>query len=383
MEVRLQEHLLDHGRGIEPLLIQELRNLSPFFYNGVSPFGVCGTQFQGSADYNFPDQVNTNWGYDFTNVQAGEILDVSWSVNADHGGVYQFRLCDDPSLVSFLWADEAPNVTIQNELEECYQAGILRCDDVPTNDCSFEVDCKDGWGCSTEGLYFHCGDSSSTYACAFHSDGTRAYGGVLVQRKVLIPRNFPTGPTVLTWRWDSHETTEVFAACADITITPAANTPTKSPNPAPTTEPTPQDDEDNEDNEDTEDGVESYCCWWGPNDDFCSPCGSIAGPDNWCAESQERCEHCSGTWCQGNTQVTPRPTSAPYPKPTSAPVPEPTVSPTPEKDGYDGSDDLGSYCCFRGSCLDKCYAPVFSSWYCGQSADNCDDCNGEWCSTNV
>lgn len=41
----------------------------------------------------------------------------------------------------------------------------------------------------------------------FHGTGRTCNGGVVVERKVLIPRNFPVGNTVLTWRWDSHVST--------------------------------------------------------------------------------------------------------------------------------------------------------------------------------
>lgn len=133
-----------------------------FLYNGVSPFGVCGTQQLGTNDYNYP---GGNWGTTFTEVQAGEVLDVSWCVNADHGGVYQFRLCDKPELVAKLWADGPMSSEEQEELEQCYQDGILPCDSA-TNDCSFEIGCEESWGCAKEGLYFHCGDGVSTKACA-------------------------------------------------------------------------------------------------------------------------------------------------------------------------------------------------------------------------
>ena len=35
-----------------------------------------------------------------TTYKAGDVIDVAWCVSADHGGVPQFRLCDDEGLVS-------------------------------------------------------------------------------------------------------------------------------------------------------------------------------------------------------------------------------------------------------------------------------------------
>lgn len=66
--------------------------------NGLM-FGVCGTQRNGGNDYNIPSPGGV-WGnasdseykatYQ-TELQAGDVVDVSWCVNADHGGIYSWR----------------------------------------------------------------------------------------------------------------------------------------------------------------------------------------------------------------------------------------------------------------------------------------------------
>lgn len=290
------------------------------------------------------------------------------------------RLCDEPDLVAKLWADGPMTPAEQEELEDCYQRGILPCDDVAENDCTFEQGCNPSWGCGVPGLYFHCGDGSTTKACTFHGDGRTCNGGVVAERKVLIPRNFPTGNTVLTWRWDSHDTTEVFAACADITITPAENTPTHTPTVAPTPKPTVSKEPtvDAPVPEPTAEGA-GYCCWWGPNEpDRCNPCTSQAGPTEWCGVSQERCEGCgNGVWCvNGGPAPAPDPTAAPDPTPSPTPAPKPTPGPSETRIGYSGG---GDYCCFEGGCTSSCYAPVFPEYYCGQTETACYACGGIWC----
>jgi len=417
-----------------------------FLQNGFSPFGVCGQQKLGTNDYNYPggnvDPATglLTWGETFTEVQAGEVLDVSWCVNADHGGLYMWRLCDDPVLVAKLWGDGPMTPAEQEELEDCYQRGELRCDDVPSNAASSECDigyrCAAGWGCHEAGTYFHCGDDAGTQACAYHSSGRSCNGGVVVERKVLIPRNFPTGPTVMSWRWDSLDTVEVFAGCADIIITPAENTPTQSPVPKPTNDPalppvpapTPAPP--------PEDGP-GYCCWYSPAASRCSgQCTDYDLADEWCGESQARCESCgNGEWCFGLPPgVDPDPTPAPVPAPTptpptpgndcsdicqgdwpygcstdipwadylyctkfgycqyldepsdnpnfclylSGPTPSPTKAPTTDRVGFEGP---GEYCCFAGGCTDECYAPVFGAYDCGTSKSQCESqaCGGVWC----
>ena len=42
-------------------------------------------------------------------------------------------------------------------------------------------------------------------------------GGVIVDR-VRIPATLPAGEYVLSWRWDCEETAQIWAACADVTI---------------------------------------------------------------------------------------------------------------------------------------------------------------------
>lgn len=46
--------------------------------------------------------------------------------------------------------------------------------------------------------------------------------GVIVDR-VVVPQDLPAGDYVLGWRWDCEESTQVWAACADITVVRAAS----------------------------------------------------------------------------------------------------------------------------------------------------------------
>ena len=58
-------------------------------------------------------------------------------MSADHGGIPQFRLCDDEGLVSAVTTpDKPPSLADLEALEQCFQRGLLRCDDVDGNDCS-------------------------------------------------------------------------------------------------------------------------------------------------------------------------------------------------------------------------------------------------------
>ena len=84
------------------------------------------------------------------------MIDVSWCVSADHGGIPQFRLCDDEGLVSAVTTpDKPPSLADLEALEQCFQRGLLRCDDVDGNDCSQVEVCGEyaaDWGaCADKG----------------------------------------------------------------------------------------------------------------------------------------------------------------------------------------------------------------------------------------
>ena len=72
-----------------------------------------------------------------TTYKAGDVIDVAWCVSADHGGVPQFRLCDDEGLVSAVTTPGyEPTVADHEALEQCFQRGLLRCDGVESNTCA-------------------------------------------------------------------------------------------------------------------------------------------------------------------------------------------------------------------------------------------------------
>ena len=177
-----------------------------------------------------------------TAVEAGEVLTVSWCVNADHGGNYAYRLCKSrPDLVAKLYDASPMSAADQEALEDCYQDGELRCDDVPGNDCGVSAVCADfpEASCNEPGRYFHCQYGASNNLC-YSTGGSCGNGGRLVTDSVKIPDDFPDGPTVLTWRWESKDTPQVFHSCSDITISQSTAQSTPNPTAEPTAEPTPE-----------------------------------------------------------------------------------------------------------------------------------------------
>ena len=117
---------------------------------GGNILGVCGASPSRDNDYNTARPGH--WGEEAkTTYKAGDVIDVSWCVSADHGGIPQFRLCDDEGLVSAVTTpDKPPSLADLEALEQCFQRGLLRCDDVPGQDCSQVEVCSEyaaDWGC--------------------------------------------------------------------------------------------------------------------------------------------------------------------------------------------------------------------------------------------
>lgn len=123
---------------------------------------------------------------------AGSTQEVSWNVQASHGGVYSYRLCCDGS-----------------DTEECFQQNVLEGED----------------GNKWFPIPNHTAVPPTT------SD----------KRKVKIPQHL-SGLCTLSWRWDGgckvcdpDQTSEssVFVSCADVTITSGPTPPAPSPPPSP------------------------------------------------------------------------------------------------------------------------------------------------------
>jgi len=196
--------------------------------------------------------------------KAGGTAEVSWSISAQHGGGYAYRLCPKGSPIT----------------EECFRANPLafagETHSIRFNDGSvppFEVNatslstgtlpagstwrrnpipgcnCDVGGGCVVGGsgyskAYANAPDPLATDVCPtgtmFPAPFKNAAGlvGYLVSNPVLysivdrveVPST--EGDYVLQWRWDCEETNQVWNSCADVRVS-ASEPPTPPPAPAP------------------------------------------------------------------------------------------------------------------------------------------------------
>lgn len=198
----------------------------PFAEPGVSisNIGPCGQETYDSlkTNWNHPEH---NWGAVQATYTAGATIDVEWCVSdiADHGGVYSYRVCQDDSIVAkFIDASYTPNQSDWTAMENCFQAGILKCSDVPGQTCNVHPDCVNtGWGCEkANSAWFSCGPKDGGRCMSKGNAGkctTHGSTGTIIRDKVKLPAH-QSNHTLLGFRWDCEDTGQLWLHCADIQI---------------------------------------------------------------------------------------------------------------------------------------------------------------------
>ncbi|KAK6697633.1 Lytic polysaccharide monooxygenase 13A [Fusarium graminearum] len=172
----------------------------------VGRTGPCGYNARVSVDYNQP---GANWGKEpIATYKPGQVVDVQWCVdnNGDHGGMYAYRICQDQDIVDkFLDPNYVPNprskllkiASKKVSFPPCHRNDWFTCR-------SFQGD-SDGKGC--RGV-----DNAPINSCY-----TSIAGGYTVSGKIKIP-DYISNHTLLSFKWNSFQTPQVYLTCADIAI---------------------------------------------------------------------------------------------------------------------------------------------------------------------
>lgn len=222
---------------------------------------------QGFDGRNLPAMpgVETTW-------QAGSVQEVAWAIHANHGGGYAYRLCP-------LDSDLSEDCFQQHHLEFASEQSWIQYGSDKSNRSVIDAPVL-STGTFPAGSQWKknpipaCGDLtggvSGDKVCVYPPQfkpplpGLYGYGegacAVLdnsggnkcdeaTQKRVReqfkfsifdtvkIPSNIPSGKYVLSFRWDCEQTPQIWAQCADITITGGGPSPAPAPLPVP--EPTP------------------------------------------------------------------------------------------------------------------------------------------------
>lgn len=286
---------------------------------------------------------------DRTVVSAGGVIEVGWALNANHGGGTSVRLCPSNSDLS----------------EACFQRTVLKA----TRNVSWIQEGSDKSSRreipatrSTVGT-FPAGSEWTRNPIPDREDspispplGLIGHGPFSwnIIDEYAIPADLPSGNYALSWRWDCEESPQIWANCADITIT-GGGPPSPSPAPPPTPPPTPAPQPT---------PVPDHCKM---PESSRSDCGDSGTQQSGCEASgccwQPAGEGSQTPWCY-------YPSSAPTPPPSPVPTPTPTPDhcDLPEASRVDcgdyGTQQPGceaSGCCWQpageGSKTPWCYHP--------------------------
>jgi hypothetical protein len=139
--------------------------------------------------------------------------------------MFSYRICEDQALVDkLLTPGYLPTNAEKQAAEDCFQAGTLDCTDVSGQSCGYNPDCSPGQSCYRNDWFtcngFSAGDQTKCKgvdAAPINSCYTSIAGGYTVTKKVKIP-NINSAHTLLSLRWNSFQTGQVYLTCADIAI---------------------------------------------------------------------------------------------------------------------------------------------------------------------
>jgi hypothetical protein len=190
----------------------------------VGRSGPCGYNARVSVDYNQP---GPRWGSQpVITYTAGDTIDVQWCLdnNGDHGGMFAYRICQNQALVDkFLTPGYLPTEAEKQAAEDCFEAGTLKCTDVAGQNCGYNPDCQQGQACWRND-WFTCKGFQEGSKCRgvdnapLNSCYTSIAGGYTVSSKIKIP-NYTSNHTLLSFKWNSFQTPQIYLTCADIKIT--------------------------------------------------------------------------------------------------------------------------------------------------------------------
>ncbi|KAI1392313.1 carbohydrate-binding module family 20 protein [Hypoxylon trugodes] len=203
----------------------------------VGRSGPCGYNSRVSVDYN---QATEKWGTDTVATYApGDTIEVQWCVdhNGDHGGMFAYRICQDQDIVDkFLDPTYLPTDDEKQAAEDCFNEGLLPCTDVDGQDCGYNPDCTEGQACYRNDWFtcngFDNGDQTKCQGVdnsALNSCTTTISGGYTVTKKIKLPDGFTSNHTLLSFKWNSFQTAQIYLSCADLAIVDGGSaTPTKT-----------------------------------------------------------------------------------------------------------------------------------------------------------
>ena len=173
--------------------------------------------------------------------KAGVEYEVAWTIQANHGGGYSYRLCPANGTLdeacfnehplkmvgqsALRWGGEGGRTLLYDAVTvtEGTKAGVMwRKNPIPR-----AWKAKDGsWG---EGSNHHQTGMGFQPVCDDEGEDQKGTGqsctgewgpyNLEIVDKVLIPADLPAGNWVLNWRMDQEESNQIWQSCSDVTTT--------------------------------------------------------------------------------------------------------------------------------------------------------------------
>jgi hypothetical protein len=148
--------------------------------------------------------------------------------------MFAYRICQNQSLVDkLLKPGYMPTEAEKQAAEDCFEAGTLKCTNVAGQSCGYNPDCQQGQACWRND-WFTCKGFQEGSKCRgvdnapLNSCYTSIAGGYTVSSKIRIP-NYSSNHTLLSFKWNSYQTPQIYLTCADIKIAgPAGDVPKPS-----------------------------------------------------------------------------------------------------------------------------------------------------------
>lgn len=147
--------------------------------------------------------------------------------------MFTYRICQDQAIVDkLITPGYLPTEAEKEEAERCFQRGTLPCTDVSGQSCGYNPDCQPGQACWRND-WFTCNkfQADSRRGCQgvdnapLGSCYTSIAGGYRVTKQIRIP-DYVSNHTLLSFKWNSFQTPQIYLSCADIAISGGENPPT-------------------------------------------------------------------------------------------------------------------------------------------------------------
>ena len=156
----------------------------------------------------------------------GDVVEVSWTIEANHGGGYQYRLAPAEGPLTESVFQKTPLAFVGKQALRWGGVGgdVLRFDGTYVTQGTTPAGSawamnpipRNDYKQTGQGFTPKC--NTSEKRCQGMEDGSSADPTLEIVDYVQIPADLPEGAYVLGWRWDCEESNQIWQSCSDITI---------------------------------------------------------------------------------------------------------------------------------------------------------------------